>query len=58
MFLAMRYYEVKGHWPLMKAKTTPAATEKADSVSSGGDNGVVSAKKATNVGVEPSKEIS
>ena len=33
-FLAMRYNERKGHWPLMKPKTAPSERKASDSSSS------------------------
>lgn len=40
-FIAMRYKEVKGHWPLMKAKAPTASKIRSNSSDSGGDSEAV-----------------
>lgn len=60
MFLAMRYNEVKGHWPLMKSKSKGVESDRSHSGSqgsSGEDNGVLKSKDTPQVDVLPSKEV-
>ena len=46
MFLSMRYYEKKGHWPLMKPKSKQVDDEAAEKSSEDGENGVLDNKIA------------
>lgn len=61
MFLCMRYFEKKGHWPLMKPKTKAFDDEAAEKSSDDGSNGVVGEEIAKNESVAPAtttREIS
>ena len=52
MFLCMRYYEAKGHWPLMKPRTKGVDDdEAAEKSSEEGSAGVVEEKTSQNQGV-------
>jgi high-affinity iron transporter len=51
MFLSMRYYEKKGHWPLRKPKTKQVDDEAAEKSSEDGENGVLDEKTAQDQGV-------
>ncbi|KAK4693137.1 high-affinity iron transporter, partial [Lecanoromycetidae sp. Uapishka_2] len=51
VFLAMRYNEKKGHWPLIKAKTASANTESDDSNSDEGEKVTYPEKNAKNGGI-------
>jgi high-affinity iron transporter len=51
-FLTMRFYEVKGHWPLMKPKAKPGLVVEQDSGSDvvdekGSKGGIIRTKEAT-----------
>ena len=48
-FLALRYKEQRGHWPLMKAKAT-SSDEKADPSSSDEEGGVGIVEKGDSAG--------
>lgn len=58
-FLAMRYNEVKGHWPLMKAKT-PTAAAVAESDRQSNSSGVLETnnEKTHVVRTAPARSIS
>ena len=53
MFLAMRYNEKKGHWPLMKSK----AAEPAMSDSASSEGGVVDYEKKDGVAEGVTTEV-
>ena len=44
-FLAMRYNEKKGHWPLMKPKAVPAELTQMESETSSQNEGVLARGK-------------
>lgn len=54
-FAAMRFHEVKGHWPLLKAKKHSSVAESDMTSRTPSADGVfMNDKKAANVSVKPS----
>lgn len=57
-FLTMRFYEVKGHWPMMKAKPLAPDTHHQDITESGAITNNNKADTVYNVQEDPARNVS